>query len=221
MKLALCCIGKAKVFALDEWVKHHTEAGFDHIYIYEGGTAPNILDEIDESRRDKVTVVSLPYVDTEYDTMAYADCFRNHRSEYNWIAFFDADQYIVLPEKSSVKEILSDERFLDYEAVRINVEDFSDGRSLAMDMNLPVPDENGESGVHVARTIVNCQTTGVYFTPFTIQRNGTPVTQCLPNLQKLEPSDAEVPCVDFSTMYLTPNTMETMWIKWKKERGFW
>ena len=41
----------------------------------------------------------------EYKTTAYADCYRKHKGEYDWIAFLDADDYIVLVKDASITDL--------------------------------------------------------------------------------------------------------------------
>jgi len=225
MKIALCAIGKPNTESMDEWIRHHLELGIDHIYVYNDGTATNILDNVNEDRLGHVsleTVLKELTYESSYKVAAYADCFRRHKEEYDWIAYFDIDQYLSIPNLSTLKDILSDPRFQDFEVVRLNTTLFSDRKSLAMDFNMPFQEEDKENDrPYVAKSIVNCKAFGFYFTENTIQRNGAPITQCLPNLKELPPSDTTVDSEDLSVMYLTSNMIEMQWIQWKRDRGFW
>lgn len=69
---------------------------------------------------------------------------------------------------------------------------------------------------------MDCRTSGILFKGYTPTRNGTHITQCLPNLEVVEngnsangSSGSDVNKVDTTIMYLTPNRLELEWVKWK------
>lgn len=93
-RIALCAIGKPDAESMDEWIRHHIELGIDHIYIYDDGTATNILDIVAEERLQYVSVDAVEKEldhESSYKVVAYADCFRKHKDDYDWIAYFDID----------------------------------------------------------------------------------------------------------------------------------
>lgn len=78
----------------EDWINHHLGIGFDHIYLYNYSTIngfKSLLAEYpDRFHADKVTVVDFPYgYRKNYVTASYADCYRRHRQDYDWIAFID------------------------------------------------------------------------------------------------------------------------------------
>lgn len=228
-KIALCAIGEKDADTIGEWVDYHMGIGIDKIILYNNGQAGGMKYKIDESLMQgeteddfKVQIVDFPQR-SEYKRLAYGDCFNKFRDKFDWIVFLDIDKFIALPKDESIKDIFNDmgEKYKDYEQIRLNSIMFSDYRSLAMDSGLPVPSgDNSIPKPYMAKTIVNCTATGVKFSDFSLQRNGTPPTQCLPNLEELEPSDAEVSKLDISIMYATSSYMEIMWLDWKREKGY-
>ena len=245
LKVALCCIGKTNAESVDEWAKHHFNLGVDRIFIYDDGTSSRILENVDEERLPLINLIEFGYC-SEYKTKAYANFYRlNKQAEkgkatnlpawwlcengvpihYDWIAFVDVGEYIIVQPIEGddgsippIKRVLSRDGFQNFEVVRLNKVLFSDQAALQADLNIEFPSNNEENAVKIAKSIVNCKTFGFYFTEHTIQRNGTPITQCLPNLKALPPSDAIVDGMDIGTMYLTSNQLEALWVDWRAKK---
>lgn len=106
MKTALVAIGRRENQYAREWVGHHLALGFDHIYIYDnnhegeehfedvlGDYLPSLHRE---GQGGSVTVID--YRDKERaQRSAYNDAYQRLSKEYDWLAFFDFDEFLVLP----------------------------------------------------------------------------------------------------------------------------
>lgn len=120
MKVGLCCIGRLENQYAVEFVEHYKSLGFDKIFIYDN----NYRDE--EYFEDVLqTYVNEGFVEiTDYrnrevaQLAAYKDCYSKHGNEYDWIAFFDFDEFLELKEHKDIHEFL--EGFGDFECVLIN-----------------------------------------------------------------------------------------------------
>ena len=98
MKTALVAIGRRENQYAREWVSHHLALGFDHIYIYDNNhdgeerfetvlgdfVAENHVTIIDYRNREKA------------QRSAYNDAYQRLSAEYDWIAFFDFDEFLCL-----------------------------------------------------------------------------------------------------------------------------
>jgi hypothetical protein len=115
MKVALVCIAKNEDYYIEEWVNYYKKLGFDDIYIYQNdwrwsGESENVHKiEFDGLNKQRV---------------AYHDFIINHKNKYDWAAFFDVDEFLVLKKHNNIKEFLSD--YNDYPAVGINWVFFGD-----------------------------------------------------------------------------------------------
>lgn len=103
MKTALVAIGRRENQYAREWVGHHFTLGFDHIYIYDNNhdgeerfetvlgdfVAENRITIIDYRNREKA------------QRSAYNDAYQRLSAEYDWIAFFDFDEFLCLPSDLS------------------------------------------------------------------------------------------------------------------------
>lgn len=86
-KIALCCIAKTEEQYIDEWIEYNIKLGFDHIYVYENDWNYPI-------NNPKVTII--PYPGKIQQLAAYNHCLRTYKNRYNYIAFFDCDEFLVL-----------------------------------------------------------------------------------------------------------------------------
>lgn len=210
--------------------------GFDRVYIYNDGTVDgfkkNVEDHPETYGADRVTVVDFPYNhEKDYRTSAYADCYRTNKDKYDWMAFIDSGEYIVLTGSDFIKDILQNKAYCDYECIRLNVVEFSDYLQMTRDFCLMSDDVvKGtylKSTMKMAKSIVNCKAKGLLMGIYSPTRNGQALKQCLPNLEPVTDNSenptkkgTNVNKIDVSLMYVTPNQLELRWRKWKKAKGY-
>jgi hypothetical protein len=109
MKIALVCIAKNEDNYIKEWIDYHKKIGFDNIYIYEN----NWRCKINESN-----VIKIPFDGNIRQLSAYNHFINHFRNKYQWAAFFDIDEFLVLKQHKNIKEFISD--YKSYPAVGIN-----------------------------------------------------------------------------------------------------
>lgn len=72
--------------------------GVDHVYLTENGSKQPIEDDIADFIESGF--VTYKWMDEPHAQMAvFYDCLKEHRSHHNWIAFFDADEYLVVRDE--------------------------------------------------------------------------------------------------------------------------
>ena len=97
-KIALCAIGRLENLYAREWVEHHLRIGFDHIIIYDNNREgeehfEEVLQDYVDSR--KATVID--YRDRDKaQRSAYNDCYSCYGTIYDWLAFFDFDEFLFI-----------------------------------------------------------------------------------------------------------------------------
>lgn len=122
MKIAICAIVKNEHRYLEEWTQYNLDVGFDEVWIGEDYTSDShksITDKFDSNKVHLVKVEDYLPKDNNRnkcsDQIQYYDAFlQKHRNDFDWIAFFDIDEFLVL-EKESLKDFLND--YKDYEGV--------------------------------------------------------------------------------------------------------
>jgi hypothetical protein len=101
MKIACVCIAKNEDNYIQEWVEYHIKLGFDNIFIYQNNWRtkfchPNLTKiEFDEDRGDR-------------QVYGYNKFIWDYKSEYQYAAFFDVDEFLVLKNHKNIKDFLKD-----------------------------------------------------------------------------------------------------------------
>lgn len=115
MKIALVCIAKNEDNYIEEWVNYNFKLGFDDIFIYENDWRCHL--EMDN-------LYKIPADGDDMQVAAYNRFIQNFYDKYDWVAFFDVDEFLVLKKHSNVKNFIND--YTDYESIGINWALFGD-----------------------------------------------------------------------------------------------
>ena len=98
MKVALVCVAKWEDYYLEEWLEYNHKLGFDKIIMYQNDwrtdiEKPYLQKEICDGRSIQVPL---------YNSVLH------HNEEYDWIAFFDCDEFLVLKKHKNIHEFIND-----------------------------------------------------------------------------------------------------------------
>ena len=99
MNIALVCIAKNEDHYIKEWCEYNKKLGFDKIFIYENNWRSGIIDPI-------VETISFDEK-SQQQQKSYAHFIKNYGKTYDWAAFFDIDEFLVLKKHKSVKDFVS------------------------------------------------------------------------------------------------------------------
>jgi len=98
MKVALVCVAKWEDHYLEEWLDYNHKIGFDKIIMYQNDWRTDIERPFLEKREWDGRAIQLPVYNT----------FLEKDTEYDWAAFFDCDEFLVLKKHNNVKEFLEE-----------------------------------------------------------------------------------------------------------------
>lgn len=110
MKVAIVAIAKNENNYINEWIDWHLGIGVDHIYVCDNNDTEKI-----NINNDKVDIINYRGK-KKVQPFAYTALFARFKRNYDWIAFIDIDEFIVV-EKGDIKEFLN--RFCDVDIVRL------------------------------------------------------------------------------------------------------
>ena len=145
-RLALVAIGRRENAYAVEFVDHYLALGFDHIFIIDNNhDGEEHFEDVLETyiRSGKVSVHD--YRNREaVQAEAYNDIYRRYGAQYDWLAFFDFDEFLVM-DHGTVREWLDAQRE-DAEVALVNwmcMTDggmiYNDGRPMMERFTEPVP----------------------------------------------------------------------------------
>ena len=138
----LCAIVKNENYYLEEWVKHYQVLGVNKIVIY------------DNNDDKKEYIENIPYIkqliDAKYIDVyhipdkiawqkeAYTECYQKYNKFYNWLMFFDIDEYLMLENSVSINEELAKQQFAKYDMIHVNWKIYDDNNLIKCENNYSV-----------------------------------------------------------------------------------
>lgn len=109
MKVALCCIVKNENTYIKEYIDYYKKLGVDNIIIYDNNdiNGENLYDVINDDINSGFIIMNNVKGKTTYQLPAYNDCIKKYGYSYDWIMFFDVDEYLCLVYNKNIKDYLS------------------------------------------------------------------------------------------------------------------
>ena len=117
LKVCLCTIGKKENLYATEFVEHYKKIGYDKIFIYDNN-------DIDDEKFEDVLnrQISMNFVEIinyrgyrgkrqSPQSEAFVDCYEKNKNKYNWLSFFDFDEFLELKRNKNIKEYLNNIKF--------------------------------------------------------------------------------------------------------------
>lgn len=109
MRVALVCIAKNEELYIQEWIDYNKKLGFDDIFIYQN-------DWRWSGENDNVFKLEFDGLNKQRE--AYNHFIKHNTNNFDWVAFFDVDEFLVLKKHDNIKSFLSD--YEEFPAVGIN-----------------------------------------------------------------------------------------------------
>ena len=132
MKVALCCIGKNENRYIREYVDHYRTIGVDKIFLFDNNDPDGErFEEVIQPEIDSGFVEITDYRGEKVcQTKSYQECYDKHGGEYDWICFFDCDEFWWSYKFSSIKDFLNQRKFSPFDIIHINWLCFGDNGQL-------------------------------------------------------------------------------------------
>jgi len=139
-KVAICTIAKNENLYIREWVEYYKNMGINKIILYDNNDKEGekfeevINDYINSGFVEIINIRGVVKNFQNYDKMAtqgkaYHDCYYNNFKKYDWIAFFDCDEFLAIDYKyKNIFEFLND--FKEFDGVKIQWRMFGDNGNL-------------------------------------------------------------------------------------------
>lgn len=135
VKVALCCIAKCENDYIREFVEHYKSIGFDNITIFDNNDpdGESFLDVIPDHIESGFCRI-IDYRGRKLCQLdAYRDFYESCGNEYDWIAYFDCDEFLVLKHHSDIQSFLEDKRYSRFQEIHVNWLSFGDCEQLDND----------------------------------------------------------------------------------------
>lgn len=113
IKVCVCTLGKEENRYIREFVKHYHNYDIDTIFLYDNNEING--ENFEEVIKDYIDMGFVKIVDWRGKNKSmirvWNDCYLNNYDYYDWLIFYDIDEYIYLKNYTSIKAFLSEPRF--------------------------------------------------------------------------------------------------------------
>ena len=121
----MCVIAKNENLYVKEFVEYYKKIGYNNIFIYDNNekNGENFYEVIDNHiKKGFVEIInwtdrnnSSPQLD------AYRDCYKRKNTLYNWLSFFDMDEFLEINKKYKYIQHFLNDKIFDYcKVIKIN-----------------------------------------------------------------------------------------------------
>lgn len=128
MRTLLCGIAKLENNYIREWVEYHKNIGFTNIVLYDnndldGETFDSVIGDYIKSgfvilknwRGRKLAQIP-----------AYNSCYNEYKDKYDWIGFWDIDEFLVIEKEKTISDFLSKDAFKNTQSIRLCWKQYTD-----------------------------------------------------------------------------------------------
>ena len=123
IKVCICTPGKKENLYITEFVQYYQKYGVDQIIIYDNN---NINDEsfedIIKSYIDKgfVKIINWRGIKKNTGYIIREDCYSKNKNKFDWLIFYDIDEYIHLNNYTNIKAFLNEDKFKECKKINLN-----------------------------------------------------------------------------------------------------
>ena len=134
LKVCICTLGKHENKYIAEFVEHYKNYGVDKIYLYDnndinGEKFEDVISEyVDNNFVEIINWRGVKGTSTYYRIMD--SCYQTHHDEYDWLIFYELDEFIYLNNYQNIKFFLSNKIFDKCESIQLNWVHMSDNNYL-------------------------------------------------------------------------------------------
>ncbi|MCI0590637.1 MAG: glycosyltransferase family 2 protein [Gammaproteobacteria bacterium] len=106
-RIGVCTCAKDERPYLREWVSHYRRLGFDFIFVYDNGSGDSSIALLEKMAGDDLKIIEWPTATGKSPQLsAFEDCARLAASTCDFLAFFDADEFLVEQSKGLLRDLL-------------------------------------------------------------------------------------------------------------------
>lgn len=164
IKVCLCVIAKNEHLYINEFVEYYFKIGYNHIFIYDNNDLNGERYETQIKNFIDIGFISIINFrgrnqNTKPIFDAYKDCYEKNNFNYDWLSFFDMDEFLELkPIGIKIQNFLYNEKFKKCQNIKINWLIYNNPNSLfyedkPLQKRIKLPDFNSTLNKHIKSTV--------------------------------------------------------------------
>lgn len=122
IKTLICCIGKNENRYIRDYVEWYKNLGLTHICLYDNNDVDG--ERFEDAIGDYITDGFVEVIDYRGREVcqheSYMECYKNNKNNYDWIMFFDCDEFLKLNRCRTIGEYLSMPQFVNFDMIHVN-----------------------------------------------------------------------------------------------------
>ena len=136
LKVAMCAIAKKENRYIKYFIKHYKDIGYNHFYLYDNNlSGRESLEDVeivkDGVKEGYITIIDYKNIPNHPQMEAYYSCYENYNKEYDWISFYDIDEFLILKEKRiKIQHFLNHPRFNNCDNIKVSWKVYNDNEQL-------------------------------------------------------------------------------------------
>ena len=131
-KVGLCVIGKKENKYAKEFVDYYKSIGFNHIFIYDNNDKDDerfeevLSEDISKNFVSIINFRSYRGKNEHPQFEAFIDCYEKNSKNYDWLAFYDFDEFLYLKNHKTIQGLTNEDKFKNCSNIKINWMTYSD-----------------------------------------------------------------------------------------------
>ena len=131
-KVCLCTLGKEENLYIREFVQHYEKYGVDTIFLYDNNDEEG--EKFEEVINDYIQSGFVQIMNWRGKKQALMlimnDCYQRNYQNYDWLIFYELDEYIHLSNYTNIKPFLNEHKFDECQLIYLNLICHSDNNLL-------------------------------------------------------------------------------------------
>ena len=121
-KICLCTIGKQENKYIIEYINYYKNFGVDKIFLYDNNAqnSEKFEDIIFEYINNGFVELINYRGEKKIQIKAFDDCYQKNYKKYNWLIFYDVDEFLYLKNYSNIKNFLKEPKFNKCQVIQLN-----------------------------------------------------------------------------------------------------
>lgn len=137
MKVAIVAIAKWENNYIREFVSHYKKLGADKVIIGDNNEVNG--ERFDEVLKDFISEEFVVIKDyrgkIKQQSTFYTNVYREYSDKFDWIGFFDCDEFLHLTQHKNIQDFLTDSRYDKFKVIRINWKCYGDNGLIRVENN--------------------------------------------------------------------------------------